>query len=1033
MANRRVVPSSARVLRVIVSTPALTAVIVAWCTYLAFAAISIPTGSPFVQDFNSIGTTATATLPADFRVDRTATSTPADVRHVGAFASAGTSTTQAGSINLSSSAANGIYNFGQTSASTERAIGFLASGTATASGNLYAELSNDTGTALSGVEISYNVEKYRNGSNAQGFRIQLFWSTDGATWTSAGPSFTTAFGPDANNNGFAVAPGMTVPVSDTLSINVPPATSLFLAWNYSVTAGNTVTNAQALAVDDISILGVQSANPSGQGSANPASVVVGNATQLSVTALGGSSPDSTGITVSCDLSAIGGSATFDLPNTGVNTYSASYTVPVGTPGRSYSLPCTVSDDQARSGQFSIALEIVVPFVCETDVKTSTPIHTIQGSGGTSPMNGQLVEVEGVVVGSFRATGQLGGFYLQEPDSTWDADPLTSEGIFVFDAGAGANVAVGDRVRVKATVNEFSSSGSFLGVTRASTLTELQNVQNKTVCSSGNAFARTNVTLPTTAAGDLERFEGMAVEIDQPLAVTGNFSLGTFDQLDLAPSVIFTPTSSADRSTWPTQTDLIARSVIALDDASTLANANLFPTIFPTGGLSDANTLRVGALVNFDPGTSTNTPLIGVLDDRFGEYRIQPTAPVTFSNANPRPDPAPIVTGVGGRFRAVSANVLNFFTTLGSRGAANQTEFDHQKTKIIEELSALDADVYGLSEVQNFANGNTNGGTYTNAALQSLVDGLNCKKAADVPTCASPPSLPYSLVDTLPLGTANGTDAIRSAIIYRADRLLPVGSPAIYNQNDTNRPTLAQTFQPLTGPKASQQTFTLVVNHFRSKGSACGNGQDDVFQGNCNGLRLNMAQNVVAWLAGNPTGDPAGANRRLLVVGDFNSYFGEDPIQFFVTHGFSNLIAVLLGSQAYSFNFGSERGYLDHAMVNAPMNALVKSLAEWHNNSDEPSSLEALDSSSKSAEAQIAYFGPDPWAASDHDPIVIGFNTLQGDVNDDGVIDTNDQRLLAAAIGKAAQAVDRRMDFDGDGQITLNDYRLWTALYRAFIQ
>ena len=121
------------------------------------------------------------------------------------------------------------------------------------------------------------------------------------------------------------------------------------------------------------------------------------------------------------------------------------------------------------------------------------------------------------------------------------------------------------------------------------------------------------------------------------------------------------------------------------------------------------------------------------------------------------------------------------------------------------------------------------------------------------------------------------------------------------------------------------------------------------------------------------------------------------------------------------------------MVNAPMNALVKNLAEWHNNADEPSSLEALDSSNKSAQAQIAYFGADPWAASDHDPIVIGFNTLAGDLNDDGVVDTTDQRLLAGAIGKKTIAVDRRMDFDGDGQITLNDYRLWTALYRAFIQ
>ena len=424
MAYRRPVPRLTHPARAFVRpvpvAGVFAAVLIALGSLVAFAAISISTSTPFTESFDGIGTSPTATLPADFRVDRTLTSTASDVRHVGTWAAAGTTTTQAGAANLSTSAANGIYNFGTTSTSTERAIGFLASGTATASGNLYAELANDTGRTLSGLEISYNVEKYRNGSNANGFRIQLFWSADGTAWTDAGPAFTTAFGADANNSGFAVAPGVTMPVSGTLNVSVPPGTSFYLAWNYSVTAGNTVTNAQALAVDDISILGIQSSDPSGQGSANPPSVTVGSATLLTATAFGGLSPDSTGLVVSCDLTAIGGSATFDLPNTGVNTYAASYTVPLGTPGRNYSLPCTVGDDQGRSGHFTIALGVVVPFICEAGTKTSTPIHAIQGPGASSPMAGQVVEVEGIVVGSFRASGQLGGFYLQEPDATWDA-------------------------------------------------------------------------------------------------------------------------------------------------------------------------------------------------------------------------------------------------------------------------------------------------------------------------------------------------------------------------------------------------------------------------------------------------------------------------------------------------------------------------------------------------------------------------------------------------------------------------------------
>jgi predicted extracellular nuclease len=646
------------------------------------------------------------------------------------------------------------------------------------------------------------------------------------------------------------------------------------------------------------------------------------------------------------------------------------------------------------------------------------------------MVGQTVDVEGIVVGSFHDASHLKGFYLQEPDATWDGDPLTSEGIFIFDNAAAVTVNVGDRVRVRGTVDEFPSSGSFLGNTQNSSLTEIGTVVSELVCSTGNTFTRSVVSLPTATATDLERFEGMAVQITQPLTVTGNFSLGTFDQIDLAPALLYAPTVSADQSSWAAKTSLNARSVIALDDASTLTNANLYPTIFPQGGLSATNTLRSGDLVNYDSNSHTNSPLVGVLDDRFGEYRIQPTAPVTFYSANPRPPIAPILTSVGGRFRAVSANVLNFFTVFNGRGAANQTEFDHQKTKMVEALGSMDGDIYGISEVQNFANGQTSGGTYTNAAVQSIVDGLNCRKASLPDLCTNPPAGPYVFVDTLNLGGDNGTDAIRSVIIYRSDRLMTVGSPVLYNQADQNRPTLAQTFQPATGAKASSQTFTFVVNHFRSKGSACPSGNDP-FQGNCNGMRLSMAQNVVSWLAANPTSDPLAANRRLLLVGDFNAYFGEDPIQYFQAQGYTNLINQIIGGNAYSYNFGSQAGYLDHAIANPVMNLLVKSVAEWHNNADEPSSLQALDSNLKSPAAQIAYYGADPYAASDHDPIVIGFNPLCGDLNDDGVVDAVDQAIMRAAIGKLASAGDRRLDFDGDGKITLTDFTKWSVCSAAF--
>ena len=245
-------------------------------TSAALAALSLSTSIPIIEIFDGIGTTATATLPTDFRVDRLGT-----VRSVGSFSAALTATTQAGGANLSTTAANGVYNFGAGTSATgpDRAVGFLSSGTATQSGNLYVQLSNTTGSPLSGLQISYAVEKYRSGSNAAGFRIQLFQSFDGTSWTNAGSPFLTSFVADANNSGFATAPGATVSINAPLNVAIPAGAQFYLAWNYSVATGSTTTNAQALAIDDISIVGigasdvapaVQSTTPTNSATAVPA-------------------------------------------------------------------------------------------------------------------------------------------------------------------------------------------------------------------------------------------------------------------------------------------------------------------------------------------------------------------------------------------------------------------------------------------------------------------------------------------------------------------------------------------------------------------------------------------------------------------------------------------------------------------------------------------------------------------------------------------------------------------------------------------
>lgn len=266
------------------------------------AQIALTSASPSAsQDFNSIGSTATATLPANWKVLNNAT-----VRSVDAFSAAGTATTQAGSNNISTSAANGIYNFGDGATTTDRAIGGISSGSASKSVNLYTSLQNNDANPISSFTISYDIEKYRGGSNAAGFAIQLYYSTDGVTWTSAGASFLNTFAADGSNAGYTPAPGSSTSVSNTLTPASPVASGavIYLAWNYSVASGTTTTNAQGLGIDNFAVTASYGAvTPSPAVTASPASLTGFSTTTGTASAAQNISAGGTNLTANITVTA----------------------------------------------------------------------------------------------------------------------------------------------------------------------------------------------------------------------------------------------------------------------------------------------------------------------------------------------------------------------------------------------------------------------------------------------------------------------------------------------------------------------------------------------------------------------------------------------------------------------------------------------------------------------------------------------------------------------------------------------------------
>ena len=555
------------------------------------------------------------------------------------------------------------------------------------------------------------------------------------------------------------------------------------------------------------------------------------------------------------------------------------------------------------------------------------IHAIQGSGAASPVVGQTVRVEGIVVGDFQGEGGLSGYFLQSTSP--DEDALTSEGVFVYAPGdAPVEVSSGDIVNVAGVVSEYASQDG--------TLTEI-TAGDAEVCEIGAALPEpTPLTLPATAE-EREALEGMYVAISQPLTILEHFQFGRYGTVEVGLTRQVTPTAivePGEEAIALAEQQALER--ITVDDGSSVENPD--PVLHPNGGIFGLdNDFRAGDQL---------ADVTGVLDYHFGTWAIQPTQPAAYTAANPRPD----VPDVGGDLTVASFNVLNYFTTIGSRGAESAFEFERQEAKIVTAIAAIDADVVGLIEIENSA---------TDAAVAKLVAALN--EVVGVGT--------YAYIPTGRLGT----DVITNALIYQPASVRPLGLQAVLDSKadptflSNNRPALAQTFAPV----GTGEPVTVVVNHLKSKGSACAGDPDTGDgSGNCNLTRTAAAKALVKWLATDPTRQ--GTVGRELIIGDLNSYDKEDPIDALIAGGYTDLLLRDQGEAAYSYVFDGLVGYLDYALAGKELAPDVTGAAVWSINADEAPILD-YNVNFKSAAQIEAWFAPDAYRSSDHDPVIVGID------------------------------------------------------------
>jgi Ca2+-binding RTX toxin-like protein len=172
-----------------------------------------------------------------------------------------------------------------------------------------------------------------------------------------------------------------------------------------------------------------------------------------------------------------------------------------------------------------------------------------------------------------------------------------------------------------------------------------------------------------------------------------------------------------------------------------------------------------------------------------------------------------------------------------------------------------------------------------------------------------------------------------------------------------REPIAQTFVK------DGDAVTVVANHFKSKSPGPDPTGDNADagdgQGAWNGDRTRQAASLAAFAAelGATTGE-----EDVVLLGDFNAYTQEDPIETLRGAGFTDL-GERFDAGRYSYVFDDMSGSLDHALATEALTATVTDVTHWN--------INAVESFAYQYTGAPALYAPNPYRSSDHDPLVLG--------------------------------------------------------------
>ena len=984
-------------------------------------AVSLTTiGSPATENFvtlsNTAGSTTNTTLPTGWYITETG---------------GGARDNEQYAVDTGASTTGDIYSYG-AAASTERALGELRSGTLIP---LFgAKFTNNTGSTITSLDVSYTGEQWRFGGvhSTVADRLDFQYSLN-ATDLSTGTYL------DANALDFnpPVTAGSATALDGNAAANRTAISSSITGL--SIAAGATffirlsdidATGADdGLSVDDFSI------TPQGAGGGGT-TLSIGDVTQVETNA------GTTNFNFSVSLSAPAGAGgvTFDAStadgvtnpaNAGsdyvgftnqpfsITSGNTSTTVTVqvngdGTPEPDETFFVNITNIVGATAADAQGLGTIT-----NDDFSLTPIHTLQGNGSTSPFAGNVITTSGIVTGL-----RSNGFFLQEPDASVDADPNTSEGIFVFTSSAPpAAAAIGNMVSVGATVQEFIPSADPASPPATELITPTVNL-----LSTGNplpvpivitASETTQASETTNPMDSLEEYEGMRVTVPS-LTVTGP-TQGTITEpaATVASSGVFLGVVTGVARPFREQG-------IAISDP--------LPTGAPvTIPRFDENPERIRVDSDAQPGTTAIdvtagtiiTNITGPLDYAFRCYTIVPdlaTPPIVGA----QPGSVPVPTPTADEFTVVSFNMERFFDTVNDPGIGEPVltaaAFNRRlaKASLIIRTVQRYPDVIGVEEMENLS------------TLQAVAAQIN----ADAVAIDALPNPNY----TAYLAEGNDVGGIDVGFLVKQSRISVVdvtqfGLATTYTNPDSStsimndRPPLvlrATCPRPLGGVLP----FTVIVNHLRSL-----NGVDDNGPGSngfaTEGDRVRFKRRAQAEFLANliqtrQTSDPS---ELIITLGDMNAFAVNDGYvdsigtikgtpapasqvtlasSDLVNPDLTNLLDLLPAAQQYSYNFDGNAQTLDHILLNHKALVFLNRFAYARNDSDF-----AVKNYESTNELRI----------SDHDQPVAYFNLTLSPTAADGKItgritDPNGVHIAGAVVNLSGSQT-RRFITDADGNYTFD--------------